>query len=145
MLKDFDYRFIQLMRNHGIAVLRVFLGVVFLWFGALKIAGVSPVADLIADTYSFLPLDGFVKFLGVWEVLIGIGLIFKKCLRVTLALLWLQMLGTFVAPVFNFTLFFEGGNLLLPTMDGEFVIKNLVLIAAGLVIGGHEVEPWKKY
>ena len=122
--------------------LRVALGVVFLWFGALKVFGVSPVVELVLQTYYFLPIPSGLLFdiLGVWEVVIGLGLIFKKCLRCTLALLWLQMLGTLAAPLFAPAMFFSGGNPFLLTMEGEFVVKNLVLVAAGLVIGGHEVK-----
>ena len=138
--QKFDRVFIEKMRRWGIPALRVALGVVFLWFGALKVFGVSPVVDLVRETYSFLPTDTFVMVLGVWEALIGLGLIFKKCLRCTLALLWLQMLGTLAAPLFAPAMFFSGGNPFLLTVEGEFVVKNLVLVAAGLVIGGHEVK-----
>ena len=143
MIKQFDHWFIGKMRQYGIPALRIASGVVFLWFGALKLAGVSPVVDLVSSTYSNLPADAFIKVLGIWEVLIGLGLIFKKCLRCTLLLLWLQMLGTVASPLFNPSLFFTDGNPLFLTMEGEFVVKNLVLISAGFVIGGHEVNPKK--
>ena len=129
------------MNRWGIPILRFALGIVFLWFGSLKIFNVSPVAGLIAGTYSFLPLQTFMAVLGVWEVIIGIGLIFKLSLRITLAFLWIQMAGTLFSLILNPSIFFQGGNLLLLTTEGEFVVKNLVLIAAGIVIGGYEVLP----
>ena len=137
--KKIDRIFIYEMHRWAIPALRVALGLVFLWFGTLKIFGLSPVADLINATYSFFP-NGFMIFLGVWEILIGLGLIFKIFLRATLALLWLQMLGTLVASILSPSLFFDGRNILKLTLYGEFVVKNLVLIAAGLVIGGYEVK-----
>ena len=151
-LDAFDRLFIRSMREWGVVALRLALGIVFLWFGALKIAGVSSVVELIQKSYSFLPYPdfiplfqaeraGFILFLGVWEALIGLGLIFKKVLRLTLALLWLQMAGTLVALALASALFFTGVNFLLLTMEGEFVVKNLVLIASGIVIGGYEVKP----
>jgi uncharacterized membrane protein YkgB len=140
-LQNFDRAFIQRMHVWGIPALRIALGIVFLWFGSLKLFGASPVVDLIAKTYYFLPTNAFLMVLGVWEVLIGIGLLLKLSLRVTLGLLWLQMAGTLLAPVFAPEMFFQSGNLLLLTVEGEFVIKNLVLIVAGIVIGGHEVAP----
>lgn len=143
-LKQFDQLFIETMHRWAIPVLRVSLGIVFLWFGALKVFGVSPVAELISQTYSFFPQDAFMMVLGLWEIVIGIGLIFKLALRVTLALLWLQMAGTILSPLSEPSIFFNHGNPLLLTTEGEFVIKNLVLISAGLVIGGHEVEPWSR-
>ena len=139
-LAQFDSVFIDILRTRSIPWIRVALGIVFLWFGTLKVIGQSPVAALVADTYSFLPAHGFLVLLGLWEILIGIGLLFKLSLRVTLGLLWLQMLGTLVAPLLNPKIFFTHGNPLLLTTEGEFVVKNLVLITAGLVIGGHEVK-----
>lgn len=140
IFKKFDIFFIKEMHKWGIPILRVSLGIVFLWFGSLKVFGFSPVVDLIAGTYSFFPTSQFVMFLGIWEVLIGLGLILKLNLRVTLAFLWLQMAGTLTALALNPSIFFVNHNIFLLTTEGEFVVKNLVLIAAGLVIGGHEVE-----
>lgn len=124
------------MQKYGVDLLRISLGIVFFWFGALKIAGQSPVEYLIAQTYSFLPAKEFIIFLGVWEIIIGIGLLFKVSLKLTLILLWLQMAGTFLAPFLNPALFFKDSNPLLLTTEGEFVVKNLVLVASGVVIGG---------
>lgn len=136
-----DRIFIIRMRRWGIPILRIALGIVFLWFGLLKVFDVTPVGAIIAGTYSFSPQREFLLVLGIWESLIGIGLIFKLFLRATLALLWIQMLGTIVAPLLSPGMFFQNWNPLLLTIEGEFVVKNLVLIAAGLVIGGHEVLP----
>ena len=139
-LEKFDRFFIEEMRDWGIPILRVSLGIVFLWFGALKVLGASPVEGLIAATYSFLPAKEFILILGVWEMAVGLGLIFKLALRVTLAFLWLQMLGTLATLFLEPSMFYAAGNPFLLTTEGEFVIKNLVLISAGLVIGGHEVK-----
>lgn len=123
----------------GIPILRIALGIVFFWFGALKVLNVSPVLDLVRATYPFMPYPEFFIFLGFWEVIIGLGLIFKFWLRATLALLWLQMFGTVLAPIFRPEIFFDG-NIFLLSILGEFVVKNFVLIAASLVIGGYEVK-----
>lgn len=137
-----DRRVIQWLQMNSITLLRVGLGIVFVWFGALKVFGVSPVEDLIASTYSFLPLNAFMIFLGIWEIIIGIGLIFKLFLRVTLILFVVQMTGTLLAPFLDPQLFFSNGNPLLLTTEGEFVIKNLVLVSAGLVIAGHQIKEY---
>jgi len=129
------------MHTKGITILRVCLGIVFLWFGLLKVFGVTPVGNIIELTYSFFPQQEFLLVLGIWEVLIGVGLIWKIAMRATLALLWLQMAGTLFSLVLYPPLFFQHGNLFLLTTEGEFVVKNLVLIAAGLVVGGHTVRP----
>lgn len=141
---EFDRIFISGMHTWEIPALRVALGIVFLWFGLLKIFGNSPAAELVRETYSFMPEPAFVTVLGVWEMLIGLGLLFKILLRVTLLLLWVQMAGTLLAPVFSPLTFFAPGNMLFLTLEGEFVVKNLVLIAASIVIGGYEVSPRSK-
>jgi len=135
-----DHFLIYQMYEWGVPVLRIALGIVFLWFGALKVLDVSPVVALVASVYSFLPQPFFIKFLGIWEMIIGIGLIFKLFLRTTLFLLWAQMMGTFVSLFLAPSLFFSGLNPLMLTMEGEFIVKNIVLSVSGIVIGGHEVK-----
>jgi uncharacterized membrane protein YkgB len=142
-MRVFDTLFISWMRRYGIFLLRIALGTVFIWFGALKIFGMSPVADLIANTYAFLPQAALLCALGIAEILIGIGLVAKIALRVTLGLLWIQMAGTLIAIPLSPALFFMGNNPFLLTAAGEFIVKNFVLIAAGMVIGGYEVQPLK--
>ncbi len=122
------------LRIHGKDILRIALGIVFLWFGILKLIGQSPVEDLIASTYSFLPLTPFMIVLGIWEVIIGLGLLANKFLRVILPLMWLQMSGTFFSVVLLPGMFFLHSNPLLLTTEGEFIIKNLVLVAASFVL-----------
>jgi uncharacterized membrane protein YkgB len=129
------------LRRWSIPALRLTLGLVFLWFGVLKLFGASPVAELLKNTYTFLPLQPFAITLGALEVLIGVGLILKRAMRCTLCLLCAHLTGTFIALWLAPALFFHQGNLLWLTADGEFVIKNMVLIAAALVIGGYEVAP----
>src|SRR5437870_3928448 len=122
------------LERYGITALRIALAVVFIWFGTLKVIGRSPVEDLVKDTIYFLPQDTFFIIIGVWEIIIGIGLLVPVALRLTLALFWLQMAGTFLSLIILPGRAFQDGNPLLLAVTGEFVIKNLVLIAAGLVI-----------
>ena len=123
------------MERHGITLLRLAVALVFIWFGALKVVDRSPVADLVAETVYWVPADFFVRFLGVWEIVVGLGLLLRVALRATLLLFWAQMAGTFLVLVVHPDLSFQSNNPLLLTVTGEFVIKNLVLISAGLVIG----------
>ena len=130
-----DRAMIAFMTAYGARLLRIALAVTFIWFGALKVVGRSPVADLVAQTVYWLPPAFFVPFLGWWELAVGIGLLLSVALRLVLLLFWLQMAGTFLVLVLRPEIAFQSGNPLLLTVTGEFVIKNLVLIAAGLVIG----------
>ena len=138
---QFDELVLNILRRWSITALRLALGSVFLWFGALKVFGTSPVAALIQETYHFMPVGGFVLFLGVWEVAIGIGIMMKRALRLMLILLAVHLTGTFTAIWFNPAIFFVRGVPFCLTVDGEFVIKNVVLITAALVIAGYEVKP----
>jgi len=130
-----DAAMVGFMAAWGIRLLRICLGLVFIWFGALKVSGHSPVVALVAAAVPWFPPETFVPFLGVWEILVGVGLLFRVALRLTLLLFWLQMAGTFLVLVLRPDIAFQHGNPLLLTTEGEFVIKNLVLIAAGLVVG----------
>jgi len=130
-----DTRVTRFLENYGITLLRVALALVFIWFGALKLAGRSPIEDLVRDTACFVPGDVAVYVLGLWEIVIGLGLLLPVALRAVLALFCLQMLGTLLVLVVHPGAVFQDDNPLLLTITGEFVIKNLVLIAAGLVIG----------
>lgn len=130
-----DARIARWMAAHGITTLRVALGVVFIWFGALKfVPGLSPAEGLVRATVPFIPGELFLPFLGLWEVVIGIGFLTGRALRLTILLLFLQMPGT-LAPVVLlpervFTHFPFG-----LTLEGQYIVKNLVLIAGALVIG----------
>lgn len=124
------------MSRYGVTILRIALAVVFIWFGALKIFGVSPVNELVRKTVYWVNPDWFVPFLGVWEIAIGLGLLFRFALRFTLLLMFVQLAGTFLVLVLGPEVSFVNGNPLLLTVTGEFVVKNVVLLAAGIVIGG---------
>ena len=128
------------MARHGIAILRISLGVIFFWFGVLKFfPGLSPAQELAARTIEQLS-GGFVgpglavPVLATWECLIGLGLIFGIWLRAVLLLLAVQMVGTltplvlFPGEVFTRIPF-------APTLEGQYIIKNAVLVSAAIVIG----------
>lgn len=128
------------MAHNGILVLRISMGIVFLWFGALKFfPGLSPAMDLATRTiqrltFGLIQPDLAYTILAVWESLIGLGLILGMFLRLTLLLLFLQMLGT-ITPLFIFPRETFVAFPYAPTLEGQYIIKNLVLISAGLVIG----------
>lgn len=124
------------MARYGMTIMRVGLGIVFFWFGALKLVpGLSPAEELVRNTTYFVNPDWFIPVLALWEMAIGLGLMFGIFMRLTLLLLFLQMPGTalplVVLPEAVWTQFPYG-----LTMEGQYIIKNLVLIGAGLVLGG---------
>ena len=134
-IERLDETVASFLERYGVTALRIALAIVFIWFGVLKVIDRSPVEDLVKDTIYFLPEDTFFVILGIWEIVIGIGLLIPVALRLTLLLFWLQMAGTFLSLIILPGRAFQDGNPLLLDVTGEFIIKNLVLIAAGLVIG----------
>jgi uncharacterized membrane protein YkgB len=131
-----DQKLVHFMKTSGISLLRIALAIVFIWFGLLKVIGKSPVVDLVSQTIYWAPPNFFVPFLGIWEVVVGLGLLFRVALRLVLFLFWIQLAGTFMVLVLRPDIAFQGMNPFLLTTEGEFVIKNLVLITSGIVVGG---------
>lgn len=135
-----DTRLTAWMAEHGITLLRISVGIVFFWFGILKFfPGLSPAQDLAARTiemltFGIVPPDISLPVLAAWEVLIGLGLITGKFMRVTLLLLFVQMLGT-ITPLFLFPSETFTAFPIAPTLEGQYIIKNMVLVSAGIVIG----------
>lgn len=127
------------IRRWGTLALRVSFAIIFVWFGILKPFGLSPAEPLLKATVAWLPFwepDFWLVLIGWWEVVIGIAFLFKKTTRVAIPLLLLQMVGTFMPLVFLPDITFQNGNLLLPTMEGQYIMKNLMIISAALVVGG---------
>ncbi|OFV94242.1 MAG: hypothetical protein A3F68_08535 [Acidobacteria bacterium RIFCSPLOWO2_12_FULL_54_10] len=128
------------MARHGIGLIRVSLGVVFLWFGALKFfPGLSDAETLAARTigalsFGRIPPSLSLPGLATWESLIGLGLLTNMVPRLTLLLLYVDMLGT-LTPLVLFPHETFKVIPLIPTLEGQYIIKNLVLISAGIVIG----------
>jgi uncharacterized membrane protein YphA (DoxX/SURF4 family) len=140
LFKTVDVKLTRWMARYSVIILRVGLGIVFLWFGVLKFfPDLSPAEELATKTIQTLTF-GIVQpqlalpMLATLETLIGLGLIAGKFMRITLLLLLFQMIGTvtplFLFPAETFTQFPYA-----PTLEGQYIIKNIVLVAAGLVIG----------
>jgi len=135
-----DRRITSFMARYATDSLRFSLGVTFLWFGALKFfPGLSPAENLATATierltFGYIPPAVSIKGLALWETVIGIGLISGLYLRATLLLLFMQMLGT-LTPL----ILFPNETFIripyAPPLEGQYIIKNLVLISGGLAVG----------
>lgn len=138
-LQRVDHWLIEQTRRHSLTWLRVALAVVFVWFGVLKIIGRSPVESLVAQTVPWIPSAILVPTLGVIEVIIGVGLITLVAVRLVFLLFFLQMAGTFLLFVVHPSATFQEGNPFLLSTLGEFIVKNLVLMTAGIAVAAHSV------
>ena len=139
-IEQLDVRITSTLARVAVPTLRMALGVVFLWFGVLKFfPNLSP-AELLAArtieqlTFGVVKPDVSLPVLAAWESIIGIGLILGRGLRGVLFLLAVQMLGT-LTPL----LLFPGETFqvfpFVPTLEGQYIIKNIVLIGAAMVVG----------
>lgn len=128
------------MARNGITLLRTSLGIVFLWFGVLKFFPHQSPAEALAGktilqlSFGHVPPSFSMPVLATWECLIGLGLLTGLAKRFTLLLLFVQMFGTLL-PLFFFPHETFASVPFSPTMEGQYIIKNLVLISAGIVIG----------
>jgi len=134
-----DRRITRWMARYSLVILRIGLGVVFIWFGALKLVpGLSSAEELVRNTIFFLDPDIFLPILAIWEVLIGVGflvgLFTNKLQRLTILLLFMQMFGTALPLVLLPEVSWKTFPLV-PTLEGQYIIKNLVIISSALVLG----------
>lgn len=136
LLNRIDRAITAWMATHGLRYLRYSLGIVFVWFGILKPLGLSTADELVAHTVYWVSPSWFVPFLGWWEVLIGLCLLYKPLIRVGIFLMIPQMIGTFLPLIILPDVVFLQFPFVL-TLEGQYIIKNIVLISAGLVIGSH--------
>jgi putative oxidoreductase len=124
---------------HSIAILRVTLGTVFLGFGLLKFfPGVSPAQDLVEHTTDILTfglIPGSVALVGVatLECVIGLCLIVGRGLRGAIYLLCVQLIGILSPVVLLAARLFDGPHGA-PTLEGQYVLKDVILVGAALVI-----------
>jgi uncharacterized membrane protein YkgB len=145
----FDLRITRWMARYSLGILRLGLGLVFVWFGALKLfPGLSPAEELVRNTIFFFDPDLFLPVLAIWEVLIGlgflVGLFTNRFQRLTILLLFLQMGGTALPLVLLPEVCWTSFPFVL-TLEGQYIIKNMVIIGSALVLGatvrGGRVDP----
>lgn len=135
-----DRRVTSWMAEHGVTLLRWSIGIIFIWFGALKLVpGMSPADQIATDTtmaltFGLLSEDVARLALAGLELVIGFGLLAGRFLRATLLLLFLQMAGT-LTPLIIFPHQIWSDFPFVLTLEGQYIIKNAVLISAGFVIG----------
>ncbi len=128
------------IENKGVALLRISVGTIFLWFGFLKFFADASAAESIASrTVAWLTMDALpsgisMPILASLECLIGLGILTKKYMQLVIPLLYFQMAGTLL-PLFIFPEKTWKIIPLVPTLEGQYIIKNAILISAGIVLG----------
>jgi uncharacterized membrane protein YkgB len=144
-LKKIDLQLISFFKRMTIPSARFGIFVVFFWFGILKVIGLSPasgvVQRLFEQTIPFIPFDGFLIGFGVFECIIGILFLVKGFERIVIPMLLVHMITTFGPLFFLPTETWQ--QFMVPTLEGQYIIKNLVIIAAAIGIAAH-LHPIKK-
>lgn len=140
IFEEIDQKISEFMGSWGIKALRYSLAIIFIWFGILKPLGVSPAAELVKHTIYWMPVfspEIWVDIVGWWEVIIGVTFLFRKTVRLAILLLAFQMIGTFMPLLILPEVTFQAGHIPYGlTLEGQYIIKNLLIISAALVIGG---------
>jgi putative oxidoreductase len=127
---------VRWLSTYSVDVLRVSLGVVFLVFGALKfIPGLSPAAELASRTVETLTLGivpgpAALVLTAVMETVVGLTLVTGRLLRTGLVMLSVSLIGIMSPLVLFFTDLVPGT----PTLEAQYVFKDIVLVSGGMVV-----------
>ncbi|MFE9136622.1 hypothetical protein [Streptomyces sp. NPDC007355] len=132
------------LHRYGLGALRAGLGGVFVWFGVLKVIGLSPAAALVVAVLPFPAGSWFVPALGWGEVALGLWLMSGRARAVALPVLAAHLCGTFAVLVLTPSVAFAHANPLLLTLVGEFVVKNVVLLAGVVVVTTAPARPTRE-
>lgn len=138
-IQSLDTKIILFFRKVSIPSARLGIFIIFFWFGILKVFEMSPAGPLVHalfdHTIHFLNFDTFLILFGIFECLIGVLFLFKGLERVVIPLLLLHMITTFM-PLFLIPEMTWSG-FLVPTMEGQYIIKNFIIIALAIGLASH--------
>lgn len=144
MISNIDLKIINFCKKISMPVSRLALFVVFFWFGALKVVGLSPasqvVQNLFNETMPIMEFSTFIIIFGLFECLIGLLFLIRGAERVVIPLLLLHLVTT-VGPL----VLLPGetwSGVMVPTMEGQYIIKNVLIIALALGIAAN-LTPFK--
>jgi len=143
-MKNIDHKIINFSQNAFIPFARFTIFIIFFWFGILKVLGFSPanplVEALLQQTLPFLTFQQFIVAFGLFEMLIGISFLIPMFTRVTIALLAFHMVTTFMPLILLPQVTWQ--QFLVPTLEGQYIIKNFALIATAIGIAS-QLKPFK--
>ncbi|MBI4159553.1 hypothetical protein HY504_00090 [Candidatus Wolfebacteria bacterium] len=139
MLQRVDYWIIGFLRTINLPAARGTIFVVFFWFGLLKVVATSPanplVAELLGRTLPFVTFNQFIIGFGIYEMMIGVIFLIPGLERLAIALLVPHMATTFLPLIVTPAMTWQ--SFMVPTLEGQYIIKNLVIIAAAIAIAAH--------
>ncbi len=144
-ISKIDANLIHFFRRVSVPLARFGLFIIFFWFGVLKVIGLSPASGLVErlfeNTVPWMSFGAFIICFGLFEMLIGILFLIRGVERIVIPLLLIHMITTMMP------LFLLAGEtwsgFLTPTLEGQYIIKNIALIAAAFGIAAH-LHPLQK-
>lgn len=137
---SFEEKLGSFSRSIFVTWARLSLFIIYFWFGILKILGFSPATQLVHNlfdvTINFMPFDTFFILFSCFEVLIGILFLFPRLTNIAVPLVFLHIFTTtmplVLLPGEIWTSF------MVPTLEGQYIIKNLLIIACALGVVGYQ-------
>jgi uncharacterized membrane protein YphA (DoxX/SURF4 family) len=134
--QSIDSSIIRTSQDISISLARIALFIVYFWFGILKVFDLSPASPLVQQlfeaTMPFMPFPTFLVLFGLFECLIAILFLFPRTTRVAAVLLAIHMVTTimplFMVPDATWT------SMFVPTLEGQYIIKNILIISAAITI-----------
>lgn len=141
MIKRLDMRIINWLQTLEVPVARTAIFIVYFWFGLLKLLGVSPAAPLVQAlferTVTFMPFSDFYLLFSLFEVIIGVLFLIRSAERVAIFLLLLHLITTLMPLIFLPQITWQA--FLVPTLEGQYIIKNVLIAASAVVVGSRVV------
>ena len=146
-IKDIDSTIMNSFRRIEVPLARIAIFIVYFWFGLLKIFGVSPAGPLVHELFQhtmphFIPFSIFYTCFALYEMLIGILFLIRGCERPAILLLALHLVATAMPLVLLPATIWHAP--FVPTLEGQYIIKNVLIAAAAVVIGANLVPLAKR-
>ena len=135
-----DERIIHTVQKLGMPAARLAIFIVYFWFGILKLFGTSPanplVSELLSVTMPFpITFEQFILVLGIYEMVIGIAFLIPRLERFAILLLIPHLIVTTMPLILLRADTWQ--SFLVPTLEGQYIIKNLLIVAVALGIAAH--------
>ena len=145
LFENLDAGIISFLKRIGFPIARLAIFIVFFWFGFLKVLGLSPanplVSNLLEKTLSFISFDTFIILFGIYEMLIALSFLISGWERIAVFFLVPHMLATFLPLLLLPSMVWSG--FLVPTLEGQYIIKNLLIIALAIGLAAN-LKPWSE-
>lgn len=142
LIAKFDRVVINDLRKLEVPLARTAIFIVYFWFGALKVIGASPAGPLVHELFKKtmplpIPFPTFYVCFALFEMAIGVIFLIRGWERLAILLLTAHLITTAMPLVFLPDITWQG--FLAPTLEGQYIIKNILIVAAAVVIGSKMV------